>query len=334
MALSIGHLTRKPLEGCHFSIESTAAAIREGLAGDKNLRIVPVVMPVYSKGIFPRLQLLFFVRRQLFDVYHVVGDIHFLVMGLPRRRLLVTIHDVLFLYPRSGIPWLLLWFFWVFLPAHRARRIVAVSHFTKGEIVRLTSCSARKIVVIPSLISQAFVPYPREFTVECPVILHLGAAWNKNLEGHVEALCGIQCHLVVVGKLSDRQQRLLVKSGISHEIHTALPVLEMPGLYRSCDLLLFSSLAEGFGLPILEAQATGRVVITSPGGATEETAGEGALYANPREPKEIRQAVLRLIADPGLREQLLAAGFRNLAKYNRNQIMEAHRRLYHQFIDL
>jgi glycosyltransferase involved in cell wall biosynthesis len=90
---------------------------------------------------------------------------------------------------------------------------------------------------------------------------------------------------------------------------------ELVEAYRRCDMVVFASLYEGFGLPILEAQAMGRPVVTSNFGAMSEAAGEGALLVDPYSVDAIRAAVIRIKNEPTLREDLIAAGLRNAAKF-------------------
>ena len=90
---------------------------------------------------------------------------------------------------------------------------------------------------------------------------------------------------------------------------------ELAAAYRRCDMVVFASLYEGFGLPILEAQATGRPVITSNIGAMPEAAGDGALFVDPYSVEAIREAVLRVKSDPALRAKLVANGLRNVERF-------------------
>jgi glycosyltransferase involved in cell wall biosynthesis len=93
---------------------------------------------------------------------------------------------------------------------------------------------------------------------------------------------------------------------------------------------VFASLYEGFGLPILEAQAMGRPVITSNFGAMKEAAGEGALLVDPYSVDEIRAAILRIKNEPALREDLIAKGLRNAAKFSATAVANSYAQIYKQ----
>jgi glycosyltransferase involved in cell wall biosynthesis len=93
-------------------------------------------------------------------------------------------------------------------------------------------------------------------------------------------------------------------------------------------MVVFASLYEGFGLPILEAQAMGRPVIASNCGAMREAAGEGALLVDPYSVEAIREAVLRVKNEPGLREELIAKGLRNAAKFSADAVALKYAQIY------
>ena len=93
-------------------------------------------------------------------------------------------------------------------------------------------------------------------------------------------------------------------------------------------MVVFASLYEGFGLPILEAQAMGRPVITSNFGAMSEAAGDGALIVGPYSVEAIRDAILRVKNEPGLREELIAKGLRNAAKFSADAVALKYAQIY------
>jgi glycosyltransferase involved in cell wall biosynthesis len=93
-------------------------------------------------------------------------------------------------------------------------------------------------------------------------------------------------------------------------------------------MVVFASLYEGFGLPILEAQAMGRPVITSNFGAMREAAGDGALLVDPYSVEAIRAAILRVKNEPGLREDLIAKGLRNAANFSADAVAMKYAQIY------
>jgi glycosyltransferase involved in cell wall biosynthesis len=104
--------------------------------------------------------------------------------------------------------------------------------------------------------------------------------------------------------------------------------LELVEAYRRCDMVVFASLYEGFGLPILEAQAMGRPVITSNFGAMREAAGEGALLVDPYSVEEIRAAIMGIKNEPALREELVRKGRENAEKFRADAIALKYAQIY------
>lgn len=104
-------------------------------------------------------------------------------------------------------------------------------------------------------------------------------------------------------------------------------------LYQSCDLVCFVSTYEGFGMPILEAQAVGRPVLTSDISPMREVAGEGAFKVDPFDVDSIRTGLERLIGDGGLREDLIREGFRNVKGYSAESVAAQYAALYREVLD-
>jgi len=105
---------------------------------------------------------------------------------------------------------------------------------------------------------------------------------------------------------------------------------ELVAAYQRCDMVVFASLYEGFGLPILEAQAIGRPVITSNFGAMREAAGDGALFVDPYSVDEIRAAILRIKNEPALREELVCKGRENVERFRAPVVAARYAELYRQ----
>jgi len=263
------------------------------------------------------------------DVFHVTGDIHFAALALPGRRSILTVHDCGFMHHPNPLARWVLGLFWLKWPVRHCRFVTAVSEATKADIVRHTGCEPEKITVIPSAIPAHFRPVPKVFDSTMPRILHIGSAPNKNLARHIEALCGVPCVLHIVAVLRQSEIQLLDNAGIEYENTPDLDDAGIVRAYESCDLLLFASTLEGFGMPILEAQSVGRPVVTSDRSSMPEVAGEGACLVNPFDTASIRAGVLRVLHDAEYRETLVQRGFENVVRYRADAVAGAYFRLYH-----
>ena len=107
------------------------------------------------------------------------------------------------------------------------------------------------------------MPAAREFNVAKPVVFQIGTGFKKNLERVAEALWAVLCHLRIVGRIDDEQTGAQVRYGIDYSCVSNISNEEVINEYYRCDMLVFASTYEGFGLPIVEAQATGRPVVTT-----------------------------------------------------------------------
>jgi glycosyltransferase involved in cell wall biosynthesis len=374
--VTIIHHERKRLAS-HFSIERLFAEIRRRMPADCEVRSCPALEA--SAGILPRWRNVRHAARQQADVYHIVGDSHYLTFGLPPEKTVLTIHDCGALNRLSGWKRAPLKYFWFTGPMRRAAVVTTISQASKDELRKWVGPLADKVVVVPDCVFGEFAYDPKPFNEECPVVLQVGTKWNKNVERVMEAVRGTGCRLEIVGNLEkashSRAERDIgspVEAGrgqinasqkkTSHGLtrmtedlfragdtgpksspqpkQSNQPLLEtvielgrvtdveLVEAYRRCDMVVFASLYEGFGLPILEAQAMGRPVITSNFGAMREAAGDGALLVDPYSVEAIREAVLRITREPALREDLIAKGRENAERFRAEAVAERYAEIY------
>lgn len=322
---SVIHHQRLPDQG-HVSIERLFEGIRQEFS--PQWQVQASVSPHPSHGFLPRLKNLRAAPQLKADIHHIVGDVHYLAFGLPGDSLVLTIHDCAALERLKGWRREILRQLWFVLPMKRAAVVTTISETTKQELRRWVGSLADKVVVIPNCVRAEFVPGPKPFDTECPVVLQVGTGWNKNVVGVARALIGIPCRLDIVGKLDPEQRDALRASRVNFRELGRIPDEQLTEAYQNCDLLVFASLYEGFGLPILEAQAIGRPVVTSNRSAMPEAAGEGALFVDPESPQSIRQAVQRIIGEADLRQRLIQAGFDNIARYRPQPVARCYEAVY------
>lgn len=327
MAFRITHFMRRPRPNV-FSIERLYEDIRVGLPHD--CRATIWTCRNASLGLLPRLKDIWAARKAQGDVNHVTGDVHYLTFLLDPKRTVLTIHDLVSLKRLEGIRRWIVWLLWYWLPTRRCSVIVTISETTRAALLESVRCDPAKVRVIHNNVSDEFLRVERPFNVEAPRILHIGTKPNKNLERLAEALQGIPCKLTVIGQLSKAQIVSLRRHGIEYENYVGLSRSDLVAQYAAADMLVFASTYEGFGLPIVEAQAVGRPVVTSNISAMPEIAGAGACLIDPFDVTSIRAGVQRIVEDPDYREQLVEAGHRNVERFRTTTVAGRYAEIYRE----
>lgn len=268
-------------------------------------------------------------RKLKADVYHVTGDINYLVLLLPLKKTVLTVHDIgHYLFGLNGIKRWLYKLLWLILPIRLATAVTTVSVETYQNIVKYLGVTGSCVEVIENCHSTIFKYVPKQFTVECPVILQVGVKPYKNVPRLVEALRGLCCRLVLIGSLDNEIKQKLTECGITYENHVGLTHAELYKQYVNCDLVSFVSLGEGFGVPIIEAQASGRPLITANVSPLREVAGDGACLVDPLDMAQIRKGIIRIIKDFDYRNQLVEHGLKNAVRFSPVTITSRYLELY------
>jgi glycosyltransferase involved in cell wall biosynthesis len=269
--------------------------------------------PLRMAVAFPRL--LRRLRPRLTHFQHVIA---------PRspRPAVVTIHDLSFerdpklmgardrFFFRTMVPW----------SVRRAARVLAVSERTKRDLVERYGLQEDKIVVIPNGVDPAFTP-DGPGTVGEPYLLFVGSLQlRKDPLTAIEALAltGADLRLVLAGPdkgAGGEARRAVARLGLNGRVEFAGHVdkPELAALYRSAQCLVFPSRYEGFGLPVVEAMASGTPVVTTSAGAVPEVAGEAAILVEPGNPVALAGGIERALAD---RKRLVQAGLERAARFS------------------
>ncbi|MGE5109087.1 MAG: glycosyltransferase family 4 protein [Sphingobacteriales bacterium] len=305
---------RKNAYSIEHIFEGLSAQIKiEGKIGVRNIEVSSI------RDLFTNI---FEARAAQSEVNHITGDIYYIMLGLNKKSTVLTIHDCVFRTQFSKWSlkyWIINWL-WYQLPVRRSNVITTISEKTKKEVVELTGINADKIHIIPNFYDPRFQFVPKEFKNNCPRILQIGTKENKNLPRIIEALKGINCLLDIVGPIDDEVQHMLKVNNIQYISSNNISFDELKNKYEQADIVLFISTYEGFGMPIIEANVVGRPLITSNLSPMNEIAAEAAMKVNPYDVLEIKLAVMQLIADAKLREQLIRNGLMNAERYNINTI--------------
>ena len=243
----------------------------------------------------------------------------------------MTFHDLSFIHHPEFFP--MRKKFWHWLQkyqdrAKRASRIIAVSEFTKWDLVECLNIKPEKIVTIYSGIQNELKPMPRKSQGR-PFMLYLGAIEpRKNVSAAIRAFNILKTsskfrdwQFVIAGNFGWLYQDVLKESEQSPyrddirfigKIHPSDRVF----IYNLAELFIYPSFFEGFGFPPLEAQACGIPVVASDRTSLPEILGDSALLVNPWKIDDIVSAAQSIVFNPGERERLISAGFENVKRFN------------------
>lgn len=224
-----------------------------------------------------------------------------------------------------------------------AQKIIAVSEFTKKELIELAGADSRRIAVVhngydknryrPVEDKRAVEKILKKYNLEKPYILYIGRLeLKKNTPGLVQAF-GILQHssrfmahdpqlkLVLIGQPGfgfEKVTRAVIENNLHNEVIMPgwIDEADLPYLLAGAKIFVFPSFYEGFGIPILEAMACGTPVVASGIPALREVAGEAAYFVDPGEPEEIASGVARVLADNSLREEFKIRGLAQVKKFS------------------
>ncbi len=273
-----------------------------------------------------------FAYRNKAKINHITGDTHYIALGLGRNTVL-TVHDVQSAVQISNpLKRLYVKLLWFWLPALIVKRITVISEFTRIELSKLIPFAKNKIIVIHNAFNPT-IEFIKKTKNKRPVILHMGTKPNKNLERVVEALKGIDCSLIIVGKMSEKQLLLLESYTIDYENYYDVSYEEIVQCYQRCDMVSFPSVYEGFGVPILEANAAGRPVIAGDIPVLHEVANDAACFVNPHSVDSIRSGFIKVIEHDEYREALVAKGLKNIERFAPKAIAEKYNEVYKELSD-
>ena len=325
LLIHLGHLDRSH----HYSVYTTRGLDQSALGLPPNFRVLPSLLPTINPRVrIPWEQFLapFILRATRADLFHGVLNVAPIVCPVPS---LITIHDLAFIrfpatfraYNRTYLDMA------TRLSARHAARILVVSEHTRREVVGLLGVPAERVVVTPNAARAHFRPpaaadlaafrlrkqLPERF------VLYVGTLEpRKNLTTLLDAYVEVarrypQVPLLIGGGkgwLYDSVFQRLEQLGLRDRVHFIgyLDEDELPLWYAAAALFVFPSIYEGFGMPPLEAMACGTPVVTSNSSSLPEVVGDAGLMASPHDPAAFADAMVRLLSDPDLAQELRMRG--------------------------
>lgn len=325
--VTVVQFQRRPGPGT-FSVERLFEDVRAAMPPD--IHVTLRTNRFMSRGVVRRCRDMLRARRLAGEVNHILGDVHYLALLLPRGRTVLTVLDCVSLQRGSPIRRWLLKLFWYRMPLRRAARVTVISEFTRQSLAELCGYPAERVRVIPPPLSPEFTPSPLPARSGAVRLLQVGTKGNKNLLRVIEAIAGLPVLLTVVGNLGDDERQRLHALGICCEIHAGLTRAQLVEQYRLADAVIFASTYEGFGMPIVEAQAVGRPVITSNIAPMPDTAGGAACLVDPFDVADIRRGIRAVIDDRDYARGLINRGLENAKRFDPARIAEQYAAIYRE----
>ena len=274
-------------------------------------------------------------KRDRIDIFHGLSNELPLNIRKAKCRSVVTIHDLIFLHYPKYYHWIdrKIYDFKFRRACSNADRVIAVSEFTKREIMKYYGTPEAKIDVVYQGCDPAFSApignekldeVARRYSLPQQFILYVGSIEErKNLMLVAKAIASrpsaFSHKIVAVGKRTpyvDEIRQYLEANGIADRIlfFHKVPFADLPSFYRLADACVYPSRIEGFGIPMLEAISSGLPAIGCTGSCLEEAGGPHCIYVDPDDAQAMSAALCRVVSDKELRETMIREGY----KYARN----------------
>ena len=260
---------------------------------------------------------------------------HGLNQRLPRcrfRRAIATFHDLFVIHGDYSTPEFRSRFTALAREAAgRADRIIAVSRYTADQVADHLGFPPSRIHVvhhgvnaIPQVAEDALATFRKEAELHAPFLLHVGAIQKrKNVVRVIEAFERLRPHylLVLAGSAGYGAERIMARIESSRARDRVRVIGYVDGdsltkLYRAAEALVFPSLEEGFGLPVLEAMSAGLPVVTSNRSAMPEVAGDAARLVDPDDTDSIEAGLVEVLEDEDRRAELHAKGLARATQFH------------------
>lgn len=286
-------------------------------------------------------------------IVHVVDPGNAIYLGVIRHRAsVVTVHDMIpylclagrlegFRPSRYGRMLMRR----IMARLKRADRIVCVSEATRRDLLEIEDIEPARVTVIANAVFQPMAPAsPQDCAAlraelgippDACVLLNIGRNFYKNRSCVLDVFSAVHrampsAFLVFVSPQDAGLAATIAKRHLQDHVRFVpfLPASKLAALYTTADLLLFPSLYEGFGYPVLEAQMCGTPVICSNAGSLPEVAGSGAHLFAPHDVDAMAQAAIALLSDPAAAGATIRLGHENARRFDRRDWFAAHARLY------
>ena len=270
-------------------------------------------------------------RKNSFDLYHETAFVPAKLLDVP---MVYSIYDLSLrrwsdTHPRERV-----WFYEFFLKRRlpHATHILTISEFIRQEIIEEFKVPPSMVSTVPLAADPLFGPRPDDhvkkvlsrYKLPDAYLLFVGTLEpRKNIDVLIAALqaTSVDIPLVLTGwqGWGDKEWlEKMEKAGLTGRIHITghVPDEDLVAIYNGATALVYPSLYEGFGLPIVEAMACGCPVICSNAASMPEVAGDAALFIDPRNSDELAATIETVVQNDNVREDLVRRGFKQAGKFS------------------
>lgn len=273
------------------------------------------------------------------EIYHGLSNELPLNIGKAKCKSVVTVHDVIFRSFPQGYKPIDRWIYdYKFRKAcENADKVIAVSEFTKQEILRYYHIPAEKVVVVYQGCDEQFrikatdeqkTAVRKKYALPDNYLLYVGSIEErKNLLLLVKALVKLPAdmHIVAVGRKTayfDKVKAFAEEHGLSERVHFVhgADFIDLPAIYQMADTFIYPSRIEGFGIPLLEALCSGVPAIGCTGSCLEEAGGPDSIYVGPDDEVALAEAVMSIRKSPQLREKMIEKGYAYASNFEEQKL--------------
>lgn len=292
------------------------------------------------------------------QILHLTSIFEVYYLSFPKKiKTIITLHDVIpimfpekFFENEKAKQWYLKRLSWV----KKAARVITISEASKKDLIEKLKIPAKKIEVIYPAIDPHFHPVSlkkaknilTKYKIQSPYLLAVSAfSFHKNMSRifqafkiYLEESGNKLLKLVIVCKLIKKEKKAWQQEIEKMELQDKVILTnfvsdeDLPAMYSGAEALIFPSIYEGFGLPILEAFACGTPVITSYISSMPEAAGKAALFVDPYFVNDMTKAIKKIITNRKLRTELIKLGFKQLKKFSWDQSAQQTLNIYRQVL--
>jgi len=297
-----------------------------------------ISLPSKNKFVWNFWTLPNYLRKYPVDIFHTQYITPFFVSR--KTKIVTTLHDVSFRVHKEFIKKIDLFFLNILIPLsiRRADKVIAVSQFTKDEIVKYYAVNPEKVAVVRNSVADNFKrelsneeldEVKKKYNLPDEFVMYLGTLQpRKNIALLAEAYARIKkdipnVKLVLVGNrrahnFDQKIDEVIKKYNLQKDVFFPGYVDEKdkPAIFRLAKIFAFLSSYEGFGIPILEAMSQDVPVLASDIPVSREIGGDGCIFAEEGNLDEISKKMYNLIIDNNLRSELILLGKKQLEKFS------------------